>query len=173
MNDDERKERFIKRLTENQSRLFAYLVTMIGDVHESHNVLQETNLVLWSRSVDFTEGTDFGAWARTIAHYQVLAYRRDKKRDRLLFDESLLAQIAERPEPAEDDEVRCAALRDCLAELPDDLRLLVSQRYGAGSSIKDLTQRLGKTEGALKMALGRIRQQLMLYIAENPAAEES
>jgi RNA polymerase sigma-70 factor (ECF subfamily) len=171
MNEDDRKEQFIRWLTDHQSGLFAYLVALIGDVHESRNVLQETNLILWRRSADFDERTDFGAWARKIAHYQVLTYWRDKKRDRLLFNEELLGQIAERPQPAEDDEARRIALRHCLAELPDDHRLLISQRYAAGRSIKDLTQRLGKSEGALKVALSRIRQKLMLCIAKKLAAE--
>jgi RNA polymerase sigma-70 factor (ECF subfamily) len=171
MNDDDRNERFIRWLTDHQSGLFAYLVALIGDVHESHNVLQETNLVLWRRSAEFNEGTDFGAWARTIAHFQVLAYRRDKKRDRHLFDERLLNQLAERAQPIEDDQARRAALRHCLTELPDELRLLVSQRYGAGLSIKELTRRLGKSEGAVKVALGRIRQRLMLCIERRLAAE--
>jgi RNA polymerase sigma-70 factor (ECF subfamily) len=173
MNDDQRKERFVQRLTENQYGLFAYLVALIGNVDEVHNVLQETNLVLWRRSADFAEGTDFKAWARKIAHIQVLAYLRDKKRDRLLFDEELLGQIAERPEPAGDDEARRVALRHCLAELPNDLRLLISQRYAEGCSIKDLTELLGKTESAVKVALSRVRQKLMLCIEKKLAAEGS
>ena len=173
MNVDDRKERFIRRLTENQYGLFAYLAALIGDVDEVNNVLQETNLVLWRRSADFAEGTDFRAWARKIAHIQVLAYLRDKKRDRLLFDEDLLGQVAERPAPAGDDEARRAALRHCLSELPDNLRLLISQRYSEGRSIKDLTERLGKTENAVKVTLTRVRQKLMLCIKKKIAAEKS
>jgi RNA polymerase sigma-70 factor (ECF subfamily) len=172
MNDDVRKERFVQLLTGHQSVLFAYLVALIGDVNEAHNVLQETNLVLWRRADDFSLGTDFGAWARRIAHYQVLAYRRDKRRDRHLFDEELLAQIAERPQPPGDDEARRLALRHCLAELPDNLRVLISQRYGSGGSIKDLTLRLGKSEGAVKVALSRVRQKLMVCIEKELAAGE-
>jgi RNA polymerase sigma-70 factor (ECF subfamily) len=171
MTSDDRTERFIRDLTDHQGGLFAYLVALLGDVHESRNVLQETNLVLWRKAADFVEGTDFGAWARTIAHYQVLAHMRDKKRDRHLFDEELLRQIAERPQPVEDDEVRCVALRHCLAELPDGLRLLISQRYGPGGSIREIAQRLGKTEDAVKVALSRIRQRLMHCIGKRLAAE--
>ena len=70
----DRNEQFIRLLTEHQSHLFVYLVSLLGDVHDASNVLQETNIVLWRRSAEFAEGTNFGAWSRTIAHFQLLAY---------------------------------------------------------------------------------------------------
>ncbi len=106
MNGDDRNERFIRSLTDHQSGLFVYLVSLLGDVHEARNILQETNLVLWRRSSEFADGTDFGAWSRTIAHYQLLAYLRDKKRDRHVFDVELLSQLAERTRPQADSESR-------------------------------------------------------------------
>jgi RNA polymerase sigma-70 factor (ECF subfamily) len=166
MEHDERTEQFVQRLTDHQRGLFAYVVTLLGDVHESRNVLQETNLVLWRRSAEFAEGTDFEGWARKIAHYQVLAYLRDKKRDRHLFDAELLKQIARFPEPDEDDadEARRLALRQCLTELPENLRMMISLRYSPGGSVKELARRLEKSEGAIKMAMSRVRQFLLQCI---------
>lgn len=161
MKSQGRTEEFIRHLTDHQNRLFVYLVSLLGEVHEARNVLQETNLELWRKSADFVEGTDFAAWSRRVAHFKVLAFLRDKKRDRHLFDEALLDQIAERPRPAEDDEALHVALRHCLAALPDRLRFLISRRYGSGQSIRDLAERVGKTEAALKVALSRVRKQLM------------
>ena len=161
MNSDGRTERFIRHLTDHQNRLFVYLVSLLGDVHEARNVLQETNLELWRKSADFVEGTDFAAWSRKVAHFKVLAFLRDKKRDRHLFDESLLDQIAERPGPAEDDETLRVALRQCLAALPDGLRHLIGRRHGSGLSIRELAERVDKSEAAMKVALSRIRKQLM------------
>src|SRR5579871_2381594 len=104
MSSNQRTELCIRDLTDLQVRLFAYLVSLLGDIHEARNVLQETNLELWRKSAEFMVGTDFGAWARAIAHYKVLASLRDKRRDRLLFDEELLNLIAHRSQPSEDDD---------------------------------------------------------------------
>jgi RNA polymerase sigma-70 factor, ECF subfamily len=161
MDPDDRIERFIRLLTAHQNRLFAYLFTLLGDLNESHDVLQEANLVLWRQSAQFAEGTDFWAWSRTVAHFQALAHLRDKKRDRLRFDDDLLEQIAQRPEPVGDDDERRLALRQCLAELSDHLREMISQRYGSGGSVKALARRLGKSESAVKMMLLRTRHVLM------------
>ncbi|HEY2155351.1 MAG TPA: sigma-70 family RNA polymerase sigma factor [Isosphaeraceae bacterium] len=168
---DERAERFIGCLTDHQSRLFVYLVSLLGDVHEARNVLQETNLELWRKSSDFVEGTDFGAWSRRVAHFKVLAYLRDKKRDRHLFDESLLDQIAQRPQPAEDAETLHVALRHCLAALPERLRFLIGRRYGSGLSVRELAAGVGKSEAATKVSLSRIRKQLMHCIERRLAAD--
>ena len=171
MDSDDRTERFIGLMTGHQNGLFAFIVSLLGNLDEAHNVLQETNLVLWRRSADFVEGTDFGAWGRTIAHYQVLAYLRDKKRDRHVFDVQLLQTLAQRPRPGGDDEGRRLALRSCLAELPDDQRRLISGRYSPGGSIKVIAQQMGKSESAVKMALSRIRLGLMSCIKKRMAAE--
>ena len=122
-------------------------------------------------ATDFVEGTDFAAWSRRVAHFKVLAFLRDKKRDRHLFDEALLDQIAQRPQPAEDDETLRVALRHCLAALPDGLRLLISRRYSSGLSIRELAQRVGKSEAATKVSLSRIRKQLMHCIERRLAAD--
>ncbi|MDR3636086.1 MAG: sigma-70 family RNA polymerase sigma factor [Isosphaeraceae bacterium] len=158
-------------LTDHQSRLFAYLVALLGDVHEARNVLQETNLELWRKSSDFVVGTDFAAWSRTTAHFKVLAFLRDKKRDRHLFDEALLNQIAHRSQPDEDDDALRIALRHCLAALPDHLRWLIGRRYGSGLSIREIAQRVGKSEGALKVTLSRARKQLVHCIERRLAAD--
>jgi RNA polymerase sigma-70 factor, ECF subfamily len=171
MNSDERTERFIRCLTDHQNRLFVYLVSLLGDVHEARNVLQETNLELWRNSANFVDGTDFGAWSRRIAHFKLLAFLRDRKRDRHLFDEALLDQIAQRPQPAEDDEPLRVALRHCLAALPDGLRHLISGRYGSGLPIRELATRVGKSEAAMKVSLSRIRKQLMHCIERRLAAD--
>jgi RNA polymerase sigma-70 factor (ECF subfamily) len=172
MKHDERTEQFIQLLTGQQRGLFSYLVAVLGDVHESHNVLQETNLVLWRRSAEFVEGTDFAAWSRKVAHYKVLSYLRDKKRDRHLFDARLLSQLSEQPWGEEDDDERRVALRECLAALPDRLREVVSLRYGPGGSLRALVDRLGKSEGSVKMTLMRIRGQLMRCVEQKLATEE-
>ena len=170
MNTDVQTEQFIQSLTDHQGRLFVYLVSLLGDVHEATNVLQETNLELWRKSSQFVEGTDFAAWSRRIAHFKLLAFLRDKRRDRHLFDEALLNQIAQRPQSSEDDEELHLALRHCLAALPDRFRLLISRRDGSGDSIRRIAQRIGKSEASTKVSLSRVRKQLMRCIERQLAA---
>jgi RNA polymerase sigma-70 factor (ECF subfamily) len=172
MDCDERMGRFVQLLTDHQRGLFAYVVSLLGDLNEAQNVLQETNLVLWRRSAEFVEGTSFVAWARKVAYYQVLAHLRLRKRDRHIFDPALLEQLTDRFSAVEEDDRRRLALRHCLAELPDKLRAMIALRYGPGGSLKILSLQMGKSEGAIKMALLRIREQLVGCMERKLASEE-
>lgn len=157
----EPNKEFVYQLTDWQNRLFAYLVTLLGNLHDARDVLQETNLVLCRKMDSFEQGTDFGAWARKCAYYQALAFLRDRKRDPHLFDGDLLKLFADEPaDSANDDEERRLALRDCLGQLPDQQRQLISRRYEKGIPVRQLATDFGKKESAMKMALMRIREAL-------------
>jgi RNA polymerase sigma-70 factor (ECF subfamily) len=156
---------FVYQLTDWQNRLFGYLMTLLGNLHDARDVLQETNLVLWRKVDAFEPGTDFGAWARKCAYYQALAFLRDRKRDPHLFDDNLLALFAdEEPDSAQDDNERRLALRDCLAQLPDRQRSLINQRYREELPVRQLAADLGKKESAMKMGLMRLREALRTCI---------
>jgi len=152
---------FVYQLTDWQNRLFGYLVTLLGNVHDAHDTLQETNLVLWRKMEDFEPGSDFGAWARKCAYFQSLAFLRDRKRDRHLFDDDLLSQFADEATDAEHEAgERILAMRDCLTRLPDRHRQLINLRYGQNQSVQQLAKDADKKESAMKMMLMRIRQSL-------------
>ncbi len=171
MKESPSSELCIRLMTEHQGRLFGYLMTLLGNVHDARDVLQETNLVVWRKFEDYEPGTDFGAWARKCAYFQALAYLRDKKRDQHLFDEELLEQLADDPAPQDDPEARHLALRDCLAQLPDAQRHLIANRYTLGDAVRDLAAQAGRSESAIKMQLMRIRQRLLKCV-ESKLVEE-
>ena len=157
---DDLSEEFVYQLTNWQNRLFGYLTALLGNLHDAREVLQETNLVLWQKFGEFEPGTNFGAWARKCAYFQALAFLRDRKRDRLLFDSDVIALLAIDEPRTDSEENRELALRDCLSQLSDRQRELVCERYSESGSIAQLATSHGKKESAIKMALMRIRQAL-------------
>lgn len=160
-------ESFVSELTDWQNRLFGYLVTLLGNVHDARDVLQEANLVMWRRAETFTPGTDFGAWARRCAYFQAMAFLRDRKRGPSLLNDEVLALIAEEEDsPADDGPERRLALRDCLARLGDTQRSLLKRYYHDGNPVRKLATEAGKSESAIKMTLLRLREQLHVCIRE-------
>lgn len=146
-----------------QTSMFAYATKLLGDPHEANNVVQEANLTIWKKAEDFERGTDFLAWASKIVYYQVLANLRDRKRQRLIFDEELVAKLAKLKVPKDVDERR-VALRSCLEELRQDHRNLIERRYYDRQSVKDISGELGKSPGALRKSLMRVRRVLLQCI---------
>lgn len=157
---EDKEQEFVFQLIDWQVRLLSYLVTLLGDIHDARDVLQETNVVLLRKAGEIEDGTDVGAWFRRFAHFQALAFLRDRKRDRHLFDDDILDlfacdQFADAP-----DENRLLALRECLKRLPADRRNLIEQRYSVGKSVRQLAQEAGRRESGTKMLLMRIREAL-------------
>jgi RNA polymerase sigma-70 factor, ECF subfamily len=161
--DADPKTQFVQLLTAAQPRLFSYITTLLGDVHDANNVLQDANVTLWTKAADFQPGTSFIAWAREIAYYKALSFVRDVKRDRLIVDHALVEQVFAKTDEVEFDDRRLA-LRHCVAELKERQRDLLRVRYAEGASLAQIARQTAKTEAAVKMAMRRIRMALMACV---------
>ena len=165
-------EQFVADLTDSQPRLFAYILSLLRNADEARDVLQETNLVLWKKLAEFADVRSFEAWSTKIAYFQVLAFRRDRGRDRHEFNDQLLGQVAEAAEEAAGQtNARLRFLHGCIERLPDRQRRLVADRYGKQLAVKELARTMGKTPAALGMTLYRVRQTLMECIESRLQSE--
>jgi len=154
---------FIALLTGSQSRLFAYILSLVGDRQQAQDVMQETNMVLWRKASQFKLGTNFGAWMLKVAYYQVMEHRRKMNKQAIFIaDEDFLAELAEEAvECTEVLEQQQAALQTCLQKLPDRQRDIVRRRYTDGASIKAVAKQLGIAASAIKQTLFRARSSLI------------
>ena len=115
-----------------------------------------------ARRCAVSAGHRFPPWAYRVAYYQVLAQRRKQGRDRLRFDESLLAVLAEQSQgqSAAAEEEETLALCDRL-KLPPIDRDLICRRYDAGASVKSMAADLNQPPNAVAVRLFRIRKTLL------------
>ena len=101
------------------------------------------------------------AWARTIAYYQVLKYRKSLKRERLQFNSELLAVLADRASVRCDDLAnRQSYLIDCLAKLSGPKRQIIQLYYSLGMTAKNVAEKLGRNVAAVEKTLVRARGDL-------------
>jgi RNA polymerase sigma-70 factor (ECF subfamily) len=136
-------------------------------------VVQQTCVVLWQKFPEYEEGTDFLAWACTIARFETLKHRRRRARDRHLFAEELLVLLADEgaAEAARRERER-RALDGCIARLPRQQQELIQRCYCGAGSIKEAAESLGRSAKGLYKALDRIRRQLLECI-ESALAQEA
>lgn len=157
-----RGDRFIVELTKCQNRLYAYILSLLPDRERAHDVLQETNLVMWRKADQFEDGTSFHAWACKIAYFEVLAERRRRCKDRHVFTESLLELVSnDAVSRLSDFDGRAVALEECLEHLEPQERERLLERYRSGGSVSSLAEKAGVTPGAAAVALYRIRKLLL------------
>ena len=110
---------FVTQLTEHQLGLQLYVRSLLPGDPAAGDVAQQTNTKLWEKRSQFEMGTNFKAWAFSIARYEVLNYRKSQARDsRLVFSGELEEIIeSELAEPNPNLRLRHEALRECLGKL--------------------------------------------------------
>ncbi len=167
---------FVQRLTNCQPRLHAYIMTLVLDPHQADDVLQQTNLVMWEKLDEYLDCENFDALARRVAHFQVMALRRDRGRERgrLMFDDALLERIASTAEGKTGVMLGyLAAMRDCMAKLTELQRRLVRRRYEPGGSVAIIAAESGDSPNNVSASLYRIRKLLLACIRENAAKDRN
>lgn len=155
-------EQFLRILTQHQRRLRGFVRCLLFDAREAEDVLQDVNVTLLRKADEFKPGTDFWAWACSVTRFQVLAHCRRVKRDRLVFDEELLIQLAEEVlVRGESIDRRREALQGCLEKLPGPQRQLLEMRYGPDGSIDQIATKLSRPVNSVRQTLYRIRESLL------------
>src|SRR5262249_18112849 len=157
----------------SQQRLYVYILSLIGNPTDADEILQNTNLVIWRKSSEFRFGTSFSAWAFRLAYFEVLAFRKQRGRSKLSFDQELLETLAEEAaQRTEGFDIRRRALAKCLEKLSERDRDLVVRRYKEGGSATAISEEIGRTVQAVYQALHRVRTTLLLCIRRAIAVEE-
>ncbi|XAL98337.1 sigma-70 family RNA polymerase sigma factor [Phycisphaeraceae bacterium D3-23] len=163
---------FVTLYTDCQSRLYAFLLSLMGDADQARDVLQEANLVIWRQSGDFEPGTNFMAWVFRIARFQAMAYRTKQRRDRLVFSESAMEQI-QQAFIAHDrgHERRQQYLQRCLKLIAPNARELVRRRYQLEQPLQRIADETQRTYQAVGQALRRARLALAECIKRQEASD--
>ena len=164
MDPGDRSEEFVRLLKRHERRLNACVVSLVHNWADAEDVLQEVAVDLWRRFDEYDPSGDFGAWACTVAYYQVLSYRKKKGRqylhfsaesDRLLSEE--VAAVSEETSSYQD------MLRRCLDKLSESDRAFL-RAYYSGTPIAMLAQQLARTAASLYKDLANLRRGLRACI---------
>jgi len=170
----ERVDEFLQLLSNCERRLYGYILAQVQSFHDADDIAQETRTRLWQQFEHFKPGTDFEAWARTIAYYQVLTFREKAGRQRLQFKQSLVDQLAgEFAERSDHYSDRQRALLWCMESVDDAARDLLRLVYAEGLKIKGAAAKLDRSPAGTYKALERLRQRLQTCIEEKLARDAS
>lgn len=165
-------EEFVNLFTRMQRRIYLYILSQVGQPDAADEILQNTNVVIWSKYQQFEIGTNFQAWACQIATYEVMKYRQQKTRSKLQFSDEFVSQVAEASkETLAFNEEERLALQECLQKLRDKDRELIQERYRPGSKGKDLAHRLGRPANSVYQSLSRIRKTLLECVRRHTIKE--
>jgi RNA polymerase sigma-70 factor (ECF subfamily) len=151
-------ERFVRLFAVNEPAIRAFVRKLVPKRDDVGDVIQEVAIALW-RKFDPSRGdSDFRKFAFSVAHYEVLAWRRDKARDRHILDEDVLMLLAEEAEEAADSfTAQREALRLCMEKLTEAQRKLLMAAYATKGSVQRLAQQSRRSTQGLYQWLYRMR----------------
>lgn len=169
---DERARQATRLWTLAQPVVSAFVGSVVRDFAARDDVLQETAVAVIEAFDRYDPERPFVAWAMGIAQNQVRLYFRRLHRDRLVFDDELLVQLAAAFEETSRAEAQpLGHLRGCLDQLEGRSRELCDLRYGRDLKPAAIASALGMSANAVAKALQRIRDQLRACIERKSALE--
>lgn len=137
----------------------AYRVT--GNAEDAKDVSQEVYVRVWCGLRNFRGDANLGTWLHRITINTALTSVKRRGRRPIPSDPDAMPELLERD--PQDNEVRIleAALRD----LPDLDRAVIVLKDVEGWTCEEVAQKMGSTEGAVKVRLFRARQRLSARLA--------
>ena len=156
-----RQEEFVRLLNGTHAMLLRYVLSLVANRHDAADVLQRASVVMWKRFGTFESGTDFVAWATTIAFYEVKNFQRVTGRSRLDFDDDLMQTLAaERAQHVQRWSPRMEALEVCVEKLDPAQRKLVEKIYTQGIEVGEVARQQGRAPQTIYTQLNFIRRAL-------------
>jgi RNA polymerase sigma-70 factor (ECF subfamily) len=165
----------MRLFADHHREVFAYIMALVGDEQQAEECFQDVSVTLWRRCADFDPsrpGSSFMAWAKTVALNQVRNWRRTQRRDRLVFSDATVQQLAD--EHGESDSAAAearAALRGCMTKLREADRDLVERCYAEGATFARVAVQTGRPVNTVYKALNRIRRALLECIRRRLEAD--
>lgn len=149
---------FAKLLVKHDRELRRYIAMLLprqGDVEE---VLQRTATILWEKFSAYDAERPFAPWAMRFAYFEVLNYRKEYARSRMIYSEDVIELLSDSYEQISDELVaRRQAFRSCLSKVHAEDRVLLDRRYGDCFTVKALALETGRTAKSIYRRLDRIR----------------
>ncbi len=161
--DSERRDReFLALLGKHELDLAACVHALVPCWQDAEDILQETKITLWQEFGKYRPGSDFRAWARTIARYAVRTYVQQSRRRPVVLSgevgDLLMENFAKTaPRPNE----RLELLVECLKKLGQDALDLLRRCYVDRQKIKDIAAELGRSLSGTYSAISRARRELL------------
>lgn len=160
-------EQFVQLFSEYERHLRAFVRSMGLDWFAVDDVVQTVSLVMWRKWDQFDPDTDFMQWARVIARFEVLKFRRSMSRDRHVFRDDvmdLLADSSEELQAESSPEKYRDALQRCLNSLPEKSGRLIRAAYEEDRTIREVAEEVGQSATAFYKTLDRIREKLRVCV---------
>jgi len=157
----EARERLSRLWMEAEPSVQAYVFAAVSSVYDAEDVVQQVALTVARRFDEYDGARPFVAWVLWLSKSRIADHYRKQGRERLVFSDALMHQIAEaliqrQPDRAE----RNDALEKCLDKLPEKSRQMLALRYEEDAPMERVAEAIESSASAVRVMLFRIRNLL-------------
>jgi RNA polymerase sigma-70 factor (ECF subfamily) len=173
MDPDTRGVTFLRHFVVHQQEIYAYVLTLVPNLHDADDLFQEALTVMWRKFDQFEPGTNFVGWGIKIVQFLALDYRRHKAHTRQIqLSDEVLEVLAERM-PAVQDRLaeRVEILKRCMADLDDRARQMIKMRFERNTSTQDMASTLELSTRQVQRTLASINGILLRCMRRRLASE--
>jgi RNA polymerase sigma-70 factor (ECF subfamily) len=161
LHDSDLRAELARLWLEAQPAVTGLIRAMVTNRADREDLIQSTAVAIARDFHQYEPDRSFTAWAVGVARYRVLSYYRDHKRDRHVFTEDMVKQLADAAcnvAPRLSD--REVALETCMQKLKPEQRRLLELRYAKDIEVSVIAERIGVAPNTLTVSLRRIRKAL-------------
>ena len=145
----------------HQQTVLGYVLSIEPNFADAQDIVQEVVLAVSRKAQTWSAGTDFLAWACTVARYETLHFQRTRARRTARLDEDVIELVyADEAVDESEWQHRVDALRRCLSRLAPRAEELVWRRYHGAQLPGEIATAIGWTVNAVRVALTRARNAL-------------
>ncbi len=175
MTEQNQRDLVQKLFLRNSLMLQGFIHSLLPDKTAVEDVLHETFLVLTEKAGDFTEGTDFFAWAKAVAYRKALQAIQAQGRSARTLPVEVLERLIGGEESGgfvEHWEERRSALQYCLEKLSGGVRRMLRLHYFEGLGVGDVARKVGWNRTSVSVAMSRGRHALRECVRRRMASAE-
>jgi len=156
-------EDFESFLSAHESRIYHYLINLLGNENDAADVLQEAFIAFYTHLERIDKGSAL-AYLYKIAYNKALTFRKQKHRFRLIppYHFHNMPDI-----PYQEKEADFSALHLALKELPPKLAAVIHLQYYEKMSYKEIAAELGYSLKAVESLIVRAKKILRKKIMQD------
>jgi RNA polymerase sigma factor (sigma-70 family) len=140
--------------------IYRYLYSRVGNAADAEDLTAQTFVAALEGLPGYRERGNFAAWLFTIAHNKAADHHREQH-PQLPLDEALDSpRHGENPMTSMMRKETLQRLSALVAQLEEDKQELLRLRFTAGLTYRQIGTILGRSEGAVKMAVHRLLHRL-------------
>jgi RNA polymerase sigma-70 factor, ECF subfamily len=156
------EKEFVRLLVKHQFQIYSFILMQIPHLADADDVMQDTSIAMWEMFERFEPGSNFGAWACSIARYRILKHYERQDKSPMFREQDVLDRIAQAALARSDElETRRRALNLCVRKLAASDRSLLEKVYDPlHRTLKQVAEALNRPANTVYKAVSRIHRNL-------------